>query len=136
MIRTMHNIVIGTKGEKRVLVTAENAISFLGETGPRVLATPNMIGLMERTCRDTVLPQLEAGYDTVGTRVDVFHLAAAPIGATVSIAAEITAVVERRVEFRVEAWDETEKIGEGTHERAIVNVAKFAARMAEKQTSR
>ena len=131
----MHNIVIGTKAEKRVLVTAENAISFLGAEGPRVLATPNMIGLMERACRDTVLPQLETGYDTVGTHVNVFHLAAAPIGATVNITAEITEVVERRVEFRVEAWDEKEKIGEGTHERAIINVAKFAARMAEKQTA-
>ena len=130
----MHNIVIGTKAEKRVLVTAENAISFLGAEGPRVLATPNMIGLMERACRDTVLPQLETGYDTVGTHVNVFHLAAAPIGATVNITAEITEVVERRVEFRVEAWDEKEKIGEGTHQRAIINVAKFAARMAEKQT--
>ena len=131
----MHNIVIGTKAEKRVLVTAENAISFLGAEGPRVLATPNMIGLMERACRDTVLPQLETGYDTVGTHVNVFHLAAAPIGATVNITAEITEVVERRVKFRVEAWDEKEKIGEGTHQRAIINVAKFAARMAEKQTA-
>jgi predicted thioesterase len=131
----MHNIAIGTKAEKRVLVTAENAISFLGAEGPRVLATPNMIGLMERACRDTVLPQLETGYDTVGTHVNVFHLAAAPIGATVNITAEITEVVERRVEFRVEAWDEKEKIGEGTHQRAIINVAKFAARMAEKQTA-
>jgi predicted thioesterase len=131
----MHNIVIGTKAEKRVLVTAENATSFLGAEGPRVLATPNMIGLMERACRDTVLPQLETGYDTVGTHVNVFHLAAAPIGATVNITAEITEVVERRVEFRVEAWDEKEKIGEGTHQRAIINVAKFAARMAEKQTA-
>jgi predicted thioesterase len=131
----MHKIVIGTKGEKRVLVTGENAISFLGAEGPRVLATPNMIGLMERTCRDTVLPQLETGYDTVGTHVNVFHLAAAPIGATVNITAEITALVDRRVEFRVEAWDEKEKIGAGTHERAIINVAKFAARMAAKQMS-
>ena len=131
----MHNVVIGTKAEKLVLVTAENAISFLGAEGPRVLATPNMIGLMERACRDVVLPQLEPGYDTVGTHVDVFHLAAAPIGATVKITAEIIAMEERRVEFRVEAWDEKEKIGEGTHQRAIVNVAKFAARMAEKQAS-
>jgi fluoroacetyl-CoA thioesterase len=130
----MHNIVVGTKGEQKVLVTGENAISFLGAEGPRVLATPHMIGLMERICRDTVLPQLEAGYDTVGTHVDVFHLAAAPIGMTVSFTAEITAVVERRVEFRVEAWDEKEKIGEGKHQRAIINVAKFAARMAAKQT--
>ena len=89
----MHNIVIGTTGEKRVLVTAENAISFLGEAGPRVLATPNMIGLMERACRDTVLPQLAPGYDTVGTHVDVFHLAAAPIGATVRIDVEIADAV-------------------------------------------
>jgi len=132
----MHNIVIGTKGEKRVLVTDENAISFLGAAGPRVLATPNMIGLMERTCRDTVLPQLDPGYDTVGTHVDVFHLAAAPMGSAVRITAEITAVVDRRVAFRVEAFDEKEKIGEGAHERAIINVAKFAARMAEKQSSR
>jgi len=131
----MHNIVIGTKSEKRALVTAENAISFLGAEGPRVLATPNMIGLMERACRDAVLPQLAPGYDTVGTHVNVFHLTAAPIGATVNITAEITEVVERRVEFRVEAWDEKEKIGEGTHQRAIINVAKFAARMAEKQTA-
>ncbi len=131
----MHNIVIGTKGERRVLVTAENAISFLGAEGPRVLATPHMIGLMERTCRDTVLPQLEAGYDTVGTHVNVFHLAAAPLGSLVHVIAEITEVVERRVQFRVEAWDEKEKIGEGTHERAIINVARFAARMAEKQTA-
>ncbi|MFY9727790.1 MAG: hotdog domain-containing protein, partial [Bryobacteraceae bacterium] len=74
------------------------------------------------------------GYDTVGTHVNVFHLAAAPIGAMVNITAEITGVVDRRVEFRVEAWDEKEKMGEGTHQRAIINVAKFAARMAEKQT--
>jgi len=131
----MHNIAIGTKGETRVLVTDENAIRFLGAEGPRVLATPNMIGLMERTCRDTVLPQLDPGYDTVGTHVDVFHLAAAPMGSAVRITAEITAVVDRRVAFRVEAWDEKEKIGEGTHERAIINVAKFAARLAGKQSS-
>ena len=118
-----------------MLVTDENAIRFLGAEGPRVLATPNMIGLMERTCRDTVLPQLDPGYDTVGTHVDVFHLAAAPMGSAVRITAEITAVVDRRVAFRVEAWDEKEKIGEGTHERAIINVAKFAARLAGKQSS-
>jgi len=131
----MHNIVIGTKGEHRVLVTGENAISFLGPEGPRVLATPHMIGLMERTCRDTVLPQLEPGHDTVGTHVNVFHLAAAPIGMTVTFTAEMIAVADRRIEFRVEAWDEKEKIGEGTHQRAIINVARFAARMAQKRTS-
>ena len=95
---------------------------------------PIMIGCMEKTSRDTALPLLEAGYDTVGTKVNVAHLAAAPIGACVSFTAEIVAATDRRIEFRVEAWDEHEKIGEGTHERAIINVAKFAARLAQKKT--
>jgi predicted thioesterase len=131
----MANIPIGTKGEKKLLVTSEVAIDFLGMEGARVLSTPHMIGFMERTCRDTVLPLLDAGYDTVGTHVNVAHLAAAPMGMSVVFKAEVTGVQERRVEFRVEAWDEKEKIGEGTHERAIINVAKFATRLAAKLKS-
>ena len=92
-----------------------------------------MIGRMELTSRDAVLPFLEAGFDTVGTHVDVYHLAAAPIGAVVTFTAEAVAVDGRRIQFRVEAWDEKEKIGEGTHERAVINVAKFATRLAEKK---
>jgi predicted thioesterase len=80
-----------------------------------------------------VLPLLEPGYDTVGTHVNVTHLAAAPIGAVVTFRAEVTGVEDRRVQFRVEARDEQEKIGEGTHERAIINVAKFATRLAAKK---
>jgi len=129
----MANIPIGTKGEQKLLVTSENAINFLGMEGARVLSTPHMIGYMERTCRDTVLPLLDSGYDTVGTQVNVSHLAAAPIGMTVTFSCEVTGVIERRVQFRVEAWDEKEKIGEGTHERAIINIAKFATRLAEKK---
>jgi fluoroacetyl-CoA thioesterase len=129
----MANIPIGTKGEFQLLVTSEVAITFLGTAGARVLSTPHMIGYMERTCRDTVLPLLEAGYDTVGTHVNVAHLAAAPIGMSVTFTAEVIRVDGRRVEFRVEARDEKEKIGEGTHERAIINIAKFATRLAEKQ---
>jgi predicted thioesterase len=131
----MANIPIGTSGEEKLLVTNEVAISFLGMEGARVLSTPHMIGFMERTCRDTVLPLLDAGFDTVGTHVNVAHLAAAPMGMTVTFRAEVTGVNERRVEFRVEAWDEKEKIGEGTHERAIINVAKFATRLAAKKGS-
>jgi predicted thioesterase len=129
----MANIPIGTRGEQTRLVTTENAISFLGLEGARVLSTPQMIGLMEWTCRETVQPLLDAGYDTVGTHVNVAHLAGAPIGMTVTFTAEVLAVTERRVQFRVEARDEKEKIGEGTHERAIINVAKFATRLAEKR---
>jgi len=131
----MVEIPIGTKGEEKLLVTNEVAINFLGMDGARVLSTPHMIGFMERTCRDTVLPLLEAGYDTVGTHVNVWHRAAAPMGTTVTFRAEITGVNERRVQFRVEAWDEKEMVGDGTHERTIINVAKFATRMAEKKKS-
>jgi fluoroacetyl-CoA thioesterase len=128
----MANIPVGTRGEQVRLVTTENAISFLGMEGARVLSTPHMIGLMEWTCRETIFPLLDAGYDTVGTHVNVAHLAAAPMGATVTFTAEVLSVTDRRVLFRVEASDEKERIGEGTHERAIINVAKFATRMAEK----
>jgi|SRR5215472_1970368 len=130
----MANIPIGTRGEEKRLVTNENAISFLGLEGARVLSTPHMIGLMEWTCRNTVQPLLDAGYDTVGTHVNVAHLAAAPIGMMVTFSAEVIAVNDRRVQFRVEAWDEKEKVGEGTHERTIINVAKFATRLAQKKS--
>jgi predicted thioesterase len=128
-----HHISLGAKREDKLLVTREVCIGFLGAGGAHVLSTPHMIGFMERTCRDAVLPMLEAGYDTLGTKVNVSHLAAAPIGACVTFSAEILTVADRRVEFRVEAWDETGKIGEGTHERAIVNVARFTERLAGKK---
>ena len=128
----MANIPVGTKGEQKLLVTSEVAINFLGLEGARVLSTPHMIGFMERTCRDTVLPLLDAGQDTVGTEVNVKHLAAAPLGMAVTFSCEVTGTTDRRVQFRVEAWDEKEKIGEGMHERAIINVAKFATKLAEK----
>jgi fluoroacetyl-CoA thioesterase len=128
----MPDIPIGTAREEKFLVTSEVAINFLGLEGARVLSTPNMIGYMERTSRNTVLPLLEPGHDTVGTQVNIKHLAGAPMGMTVTFRAEVIGVEGRRVQFKVEAWDEKEKIGEGTHERAIINVAKFATKLAEK----
>jgi predicted thioesterase len=88
---------------------------------------------MEKTCRDTVLPLLDGGYDTVGTHVNVTHLAAAPLGSPVTVRVEVIGVDGRRLEFRVEAATEQETIGEGTHQRTIINVAKFAARQAAKK---
>jgi predicted thioesterase len=129
----MANIPIGARHEEKLLVTNENAISFLGMEGARVLSTPHMIGYMERTCRNLLLPMLEEGHDTVGTHVNIAHLAAAPMGMVVTFYAEVLGVKDRRVQFRVEAYDEKEKIGEGTHERAIINIAKFATRLAAKK---
>jgi fluoroacetyl-CoA thioesterase len=129
----MHTISVGTKGESQIEVTSDIAITFLDIEDARVLSTPRMIGLMEKTCRDSVLPLLESGYDTVGTHVNVAHLAAAPMGSRVTFRAEVIGVNDRRVEFRVEASTEQEKIGEGTHQRTIINVARFAAKQAEKK---
>jgi predicted thioesterase len=128
----MAEIPIGTKLEKKLLVDDEVAINFLGLADARVLGTPWMIGWMERTCRDAVLPLLDAGHDTVGTHVNVYHLAATPMGMTVTFKAEVTSVEDRRINFKVEAWDEQEKCGEGTHQRAVVNIARFAAKMQGK----
>jgi len=130
----MANIPIGTRGEEKRLVTTENAISFLDMEGARVLSTPQMISLMEWTCRNAVKPFLEEGYDTVGTHVNVAHMGAAPIGTSVTFTAEVIAATERRITFKVGATDEQGgKIGEGTHERATINVARFAARLAERK---
>jgi fluoroacetyl-CoA thioesterase len=125
----MAAIPVGTRGEEKLLVTADVAIGFLGEDA-RVLSTPEMIRHMERTCRLTALPLLDAGCDTVGTHVDVWHRGAAAIGDMVVFTAEVMAVEGRRIHFRVEARDESILIGEGTHERTVIDVARFAARLS------
>jgi predicted thioesterase len=124
--------MIGTKREEKLLVTSEVAIDFLGMETARVLATPHLIGHLEMTARNSVKPLLEPGHDTVGTQVNVAHLAATPIGMNVTFRSEVISVEERRINFKVEAFDEKEKIAEGTHQRAIINVAKFATRLVAK----
>ena len=125
-------IPVGASHEETQQVTSEIAIDFLGIAGARVLSTPNLILGLERTARNLVFPLLDPGYDTVGTHVDVYHLAATPMGMNATFRAEVTSVEERRVNFKVEAFDEKQKIAEGTHQRAIVHVARFAAKMQEK----
>jgi predicted thioesterase len=126
----MHEILVGARSELKVTVAPEMAISFLGESGPRVLSTPQMILYMERACRTMLIPMLEPGHDSLGTKVCVSHLAAAPIGAQAVFSAEITSVDERRVEFRIKAWSGDKRDGEGTHQRTIINVARFSKKMA------
>jgi len=128
----MPTIPVGTPGELRRRVTDDIAIDFLGLEGARVLATPAMIGLLEMTCRNSILPLLEAGYDSVGTEVSVKHLAATPMGMEVTFQSEVLEVDERRVKFKVAAFDEKEQIAEGTHERFVINVERFAKRLKEK----
>lgn len=128
----MANIPIGTKGESTLIVSPEIAVNFLGLDGARVLGTPFLIAHLEMTARDSVKPLLEDGYDTVGARVDVRHLAATPLGMRVTFRSELTGVEDRRLFFKVEAFDERDKISEGSHERAIIHVGRFAERVQEK----
>jgi fluoroacetyl-CoA thioesterase len=131
----MPAIPIGAKLERLVAVTDENSISFLGHPDARVLATPWLIAHLEWAARDAVKPYLSDGQDTVGTHVNVAHLAATPIGMEARFYAEVTAADDRRVTYRVEAWDEKDKIGEGTHERAIIDIDRFAKRVRAKRSA-
>lgn len=128
----MGEIPIGAQREDTVVVTPELAIDFLGVDSARVLATPRLIGLLEATCRNLLLAYLDPGQDSVGTHVDVRHLAATPLGIEVRLRAKIASVDGRRVNFQVEAYDELEKVAEGTHQRFIVEVARFAERVSAK----
>jgi fluoroacetyl-CoA thioesterase len=127
----MPEIRLGATREETVTVGHENAITFLGQDGPRVLSTPHMIGYMERTCRNLALSMLEPGFDTVGTHVNVSHCAAAPMGAVVTFHAELASAEKNRLNFKVQARAGETVIGEGEHQRAIINVKSFASRVAE-----
>ncbi|MBI3697707.1 MAG: thioesterase family protein [Acidobacteria bacterium] len=122
----------GVSHEKTMVVSNDEAIHFLGDTVKPALATPSMIMWMEITARDAVLPLLEPGQDTVGVHVNVSHLAATPLGMKVTFRATLQAIDRRRLTFAVEAHDEKEKIGEGTHDRFIIDVARYAERLIAK----
>jgi len=131
----MAEIPIGARSELQLLVTGEVAIDFLGLDSARVLGTPFLIGYLEMAARNAIKEHLEPGYDSVGTHVDVRHRAATPVGMQVRFLAEITAVDVRRVTCRVEAHDEKEKVAEGTHERFIIHVERFATRLQAKKAA-
>lgn len=122
----------GLTGESRVIVDQTNTAAAVGSGGVDVFSTPNMIGLMEMASHHAVQPELAPGQVTVGTRVEVNHLAATPLGMQVVAKATLLEVDGRRLVFAVEAFDDTEKVGEGRHERYIVNLDKFLARTAQK----
>ncbi|MCP5111954.1 MAG: thioesterase family protein [bacterium] len=128
----MADIPVGATAERRLVVTSEVAISFLGRESARVLATPFLIAELELTARDAIQPYLDEGMDTVGTHVDVRHLAATPMGMSATFHAEVTGVDGRRVTCRVWAQDEREKTAEGLHERFVINIERFGARVEAK----
>jgi len=127
-------VKIGASKERAITVSSNQTTSFLWE-GENVLSTPSMIAEMEETCRLLLKEQVisEPEWDSVGTVVNIEHLAATPVGAEVFLKAEVVSADGRRVTFKTEARDKLEKIGQGTHERFIINVHRFRAKFDEKQ---
>ena len=120
---------VGMRGEATLIVGEEQTAAAFGAGGVHVLGTPVMIGLMENAAWQLVQPVLPAGETTVGTLVNVRHLAATPVGGHVTATAELIEVDGRRLVFRVSARDDAQLIGEGTHERFRIVLERFLARL-------
>lgn len=129
----MRIIPIGAKASFAIVVAPEHlANQFKDATLPAVLATPVMIMAMENAALNAIKPYFEAGESAVGTRVDVSHVAATPVGRRVEAFAEVTNVTGRHIDFRVHAVDGSEEIGRGTHGRVVINLAKFSEHLVAK----
>jgi fluoroacetyl-CoA thioesterase len=129
----MRAIPAGTQGSFTLVVSPEHlANRFKDATLPAVLATPVMIMAMENAALNAIKPYFETGESAVGTRVEVNHLAATPVGSRVTAFAEVTATAGRHIEFRVWAIDQVEEIGTGTHARVVIELDKFSKRLAKK----
>lgn len=124
-------LTVGMQGEARLTVGEEQTAAAFGAGGVHVLGTPAMIGLMENAAWLLVQPELPPGETTVGTVVHVRHLAATPVGGHVIATAELVEVDGRRLVFRISARDDTQLVGDGTHERFRIVLERFLARLPE-----
>ena len=122
----------GLTGRAELIVRDEHTAPRVGSGLVHVLATPVMINLFEAAALDAVDQHLPSGYQSLGTILNVRHIAATPVGMRVRATAEIVKIEGRTVFLKVKAEDEKELIGDGTHERVIVNVEKFSQRVAKK----
>lgn len=128
-----NTLTVGAAGEATVAVTADNTAERFGNKGAAVFATPLLVALMEQAAIAAVKPFLADGEGSVGTRVEISHLAATPVGMTVRARAELVEIAGKKLTFAVEAFDDREKVGEGRHERYIIDNAKFMAKVAAKK---
>jgi predicted thioesterase len=122
----------GQQGSASLVVGEAHTAPEIGSGRVHVLATPVMINMMEAAALDAIEHLLPAGHQSLGIRLDVTHHAATPVGMRVTATARVLAVEGRRIRFAVEARDEKEVIGAGTHERVVVNVARFDERVQRK----
>mgnify|MGYP000890016365 CR=1 FL=1 len=129
-------IEVGASASREIIVTPELTVEHAYPSLPAVYATPQMIYLMEMAAADAVANFLPPGWGSVGTLVDVRHLAATPVGMRVSATATVIEVGPRLVRFACEAHDEEEMIGDGFHERAAVELERFVAGVKRKSAER
>jgi len=122
-------LAVGMRGEASLVVGEAQTAAAFGAGGVLVLGTPVMIGLMENAAWQIVQPELPEGESTVGTLVNVRHLAATPMGGHVVATAELIEIDGKRLVFRVSARDDTQLVGEGTHERFRIVLERFLARL-------
>jgi predicted thioesterase len=125
-------IKVGMSAERTLVVPLERTVGHFVRGMPMVYATPMMIMEMEMVSSDAIKSHLQPGWITVGTEVDIRHLAATPVGATVRTTARVIAVERRVIRFEVEAFDDVRRIGEGRHARGLVNAASFTKRFGAK----
>lgn len=126
----------GLKGKMELTVSTEDTAAVLKSGNLQVFATPRMIALIEETAWKSVAEALEEGCATVGTELNVKHLAATPVGMQVTCETELIEVDGRRLVFNVAVYDEAGKIGEGTHERFVIFAEKFQAKANAKLTKK
>ncbi len=123
---------IGILGNKTILVDKAKTAEALGSGSLPVFGTPALIALMEETCLNSIAQYLEEGTSTVGTLLNVSHVAATPVGMEVRCESELVQIDRKRLVFNVKAYDKIGLIGEGSHERFIINKEKFMAKTNEK----
>ncbi len=122
-------ITPGVRGREEWIVRPEDTAARFGSGLVEVFATPAMIALMEKTCMHSVLPFLPEGFGTVGTQVDITHSRATPVGMKVICDTLLVEADRRRLVFEVQAADERGEIGRGRHERFLINIASFMAKL-------
>ena len=123
---------IGTTGEFSFVVASEHVITFASDGMPAVLSTPNLIGLIERTARESLEPFLETDERTVGVEIELRHFAPTPLGAKATITTRVIHTDGREISFQVEARDAEELIARGAHKRAVIRVGSFTRRVQSK----
>lgn len=128
----MSELIPGLSAETKITVTDTDTASRWGSGLVPVYSTPALVGQMENTAVVALTGHLPAGQTTVGGRIEVRHLAPTPVGMKVCVQAELIEVDGRKLVFKIEAWDEVEKIGEASHDRFMIDEAKFMARVQSK----